>query len=44
VSFNAGLLTVAAAVLDASAGYENVTQLSQTHAEKLQAMKRKSAR
>ena len=44
VSINAGLLTVAAAVLDSSAGYENVTQLSQTHAEKLQAMKRKSAR
>jgi enoyl-CoA hydratase len=42
VSINAGLLTVAAAVLDSSAGYENVTQLSEVHAEKLQAMRQKS--
>jgi enoyl-CoA hydratase len=42
MSINAGLLTVAAAVLDASAGYENVTQLSKAHADKLQAMRRKT--
>jgi enoyl-CoA hydratase/carnithine racemase len=43
VSINAGLLTVAAAVLDTSAGYENVTQLSAAHAEKLAAMRRKTS-
>ena len=42
VSINAGLKVIANAVLDSSAGFENVTQIMPAHREKLEAMQRRS--
>ena len=41
-SINAGLRVIANAVLDSSAGFENVTQIMPVHREKLEAMQRRS--
>jgi len=41
-SINAGLRVIANAVLDSSAGFENVTQIMPAHREKLEAMQRRS--
>jgi enoyl-CoA hydratase/carnithine racemase len=40
VSINAGLRVIANAVLDSSAGFENVTQIMPAHREKLEGMRR----
>jgi enoyl-CoA hydratase len=42
VSINAGLKVIANAVLDSSAGFENVSQIMPAHREKLEAMLRRS--
>ena len=42
VSINAGLRVIANAVLDSAAGFENVTQIMDTHRDILRAMRSRS--